>query len=87
MDMTKSPSSKPTNVLAMISLGLGIASLLGTCLTGVPAVICGHWSLAQIRAEAGAQRGEGLAKAGLVLGYLGIVAGVAGAALFLFGVS
>ena len=83
--MTETNQSKPVNVLAAISLGLGIASLAGTCFTGVPAVICGHWALAQIRAEAGGQRGEGYARAGLVLGYLGIVVGIAGVAALLLG--
>ena len=83
--MTEAHQTKPVNVLATISLGLGIASLAGTCLTGVPAIFCGHWALAQIRAEAGGQRGDGFAKAGLVLGYLGLVLAVAVVSLYFLG--
>ena len=35
-------------------------------------VVFGHVALRQIRAGGGAQRGRGLAIAGLVLGYLGL---------------
>ena len=62
----------PINVIAIVSLVLGILSIPGTCFTGVPAVICGHWALAQLRAEEGQQRGANLARFGLLFGYFGI---------------
>lgn len=65
-----------TNVIAIISLVLGILSVAGTCFTGIPAVVCGHWALAQLRAEAGKQTGENLARFGLLFGYFGITIGV-----------
>jgi hypothetical protein len=71
--MTQAPppaASPKTNGLAIASLVLGIASIvvcLG-CLAGIPAIICGHLAMKQI-----AQRGEagaGMAKAGLIIGYI-----------------
>jgi uncharacterized membrane protein len=73
------PASETTNGLAVGAL---ILSLLGFSL---PAVIVGHISRSQIRRTG--QRGDGIAIAGLVFGYLGmafwaliIVAGVVSAA-------
>jgi type II secretory pathway pseudopilin PulG len=51
---------------------LGILSLLTVGLTSLPAVICGHLSLLRIRKAAGAATGEGVAIAGLVMGYIGL---------------
>jgi len=62
-----------TNGLAIASLILGIASLV-MCLgplAGIPGVICGHMALGRIKASG--QGGRGMAIAGLVMGYLGIV--------------
>jgi uncharacterized protein YacL len=55
------------NILAVISLVLAFIFSLG-------AVICGHIALSQIRRTG--ESGRGLAIAGLVLGYLGLVAGL-----------
>ena len=63
-----------TNILALISLISGVLAWLGLVgLGGVVAVITGHIAKNQIRASLGQQTGEGLANAGLVLGYLNIV--------------
>jgi Domain of unknown function (DUF4190)/Domain of unknown function (DUF1707) len=56
----------PTNGLAIASLICGLTFGIGA----VPAVILGHVAHGQIRRNG--ERGEGLAIAGLVLGYLGI---------------
>ena len=56
----------PTNGMAIASLVCGLAFGIGA----VPAVILGHLAYGQIRRNG--ERGEGLAIAGLVLGYLGI---------------
>jgi hypothetical protein len=59
--------------------GLAIASLI--CSIGnfviipfgfIPGIICGHLALKQLAREPGL-RGRGLAKAGLILGYIGLV--------------
>jgi hypothetical protein len=65
------PQPGSTNALAIVSLILGITWLgwLGSIL----AVIFGHVSLSQIKRTG--QSGRGMAIAGLVLGYLGIVIG------------
>ena len=66
-------SPAKTSPGAIWSLVLGILGL--TCfgpLAGVPAIICGHVSLGNIRRSGGAVGGGGLAIAGLILGYVGI---------------
>jgi Domain of unknown function (DUF4190) len=54
-----------TNTLAVVALVLG---LVGVSLGGV---ICGHLALGQIRRTG--EQGSGMANAGLVLGYAGLV--------------
>lgn len=71
-----------TNTLAIISLVMAFFISLG-------AVICGHIALGQIKKTG--ENGRGLAIAGLVLGYLGLVAGIIGTiiwiSIFAFAVS
>lgn len=66
-----------TNTLAIVSLVLGIAAFLVGIflpfLMQIGAVVCGHLARRQIAASRGAQRGEGMALAGLILGYIGLV--------------
>ena len=59
--------------------GMAVASLVsGLFLFFFPmsivAIVLGHLSLSQIRKSAGRLKGEGLAIAGLVLGYVGVAA-------------
>lgn len=54
---------------ATASLVFAILSLLCLCFTAVPAVVYGHLALSRIRRSGRAYGGEGLAIAGLVLGY------------------
>jgi hypothetical protein len=71
------PSQPKTSALAVWSLVLGILSL--TCLslfTVIPAVICGHMGMSRIKKSGGALTGNGLAIAGLIMGYLGIFAAI-----------
>lgn len=71
--------SQQSNTMAVISL---IASILG--LTFFPAIgsiiglILGYMARKQIRQSAGAMGGEGLAKAGIILGWIGVVVAVIG---------
>jgi competence protein ComGC len=69
------PAQPPkTSALAIWSLVLGILSVLGCCiLIAIPAVICGHTALGRIRKSSGTLQGEGLAIAGLITGYVGMV--------------
>jgi type II secretory pathway pseudopilin PulG len=59
--------------LAVWSLVLGILSFLLAGLTAIPAVICGHMALGRIKRSSGTLGGGGMAVAGLVIGYLGLV--------------
>lgn len=63
-----------TNTPALLSLIFGI---LGT---GLVAVILGHVAKSQIRRTG--EQGSGMATAGLVLGYIGLVAGIAVVAVY-----
>lgn len=66
MDTTAS-----TNTAAVISLVAGILGWVAVPILGsIVAVFTGHVALNQIRAAGGLEAGEGLAVAGLVLGWL-----------------
>lgn len=58
-----------TSGLAIASLVCGVLAF-GCMLTTLPAIICGHLALSDIKKSAGARTGQGLAIAGLVLGYV-----------------
>ena len=64
---------------------LAIVSLVSAFLVSLVAVITGHIALKQIKRSNGAEKGRGLAIAGTVLGYLGIVGGLAAAGIMLAG--
>jgi uncharacterized membrane protein len=53
---------------------LAIISLVSAFFVSLAAVICGHIALSQIKKTG--EKGRGLAIAGLVLGYLGIISGI-----------
>lgn len=67
------------NQKAMWSMILGILGLI-CCgfLAGIPAVILGNAARKEILAAGGAQTGEGMAKAGVILGWIAIALGVLG---------
>ena len=60
-----------TNGLAGVSLGFGVGQFLLPIFGALIAVVCGHIARAQIRRNG--EQGDGMAVAGLVLGYLGIL--------------
>ena len=62
-----------TSGTAIASLVLGCLVFLTCGLTGIPAVICGHIAQGKIGRSAGRLTGGGMAIAGLVTGYLGLV--------------
>ena len=71
------PPLPGTNGLSIASLVCGILSLLTFCFCGglffgLPAVICGHMALGQLKAGSQQQDGHGLAMAGLICGYIGL---------------
>jgi len=59
-----------TNGMAIASLVLGV--LFCFAITGILAVIFGNVALNRIDASQGAEKGRGLAIAGIVLGWIGI---------------
>jgi Domain of unknown function (DUF4190) len=59
-----------TNPLAVAALVCGIIQFFGLFPAGIVAIIIGHLARRQIRRTG--QEGYGLAKAGLILGYVGI---------------
>lgn len=63
----------PQNTTALMSLILGIVSFVcAGPFTSIPAVICGHIAIKQFRNSPTPQSGQGMAKAGLILGYINL---------------
>ncbi len=83
------PPAGSTSGLAIASMVCGIAGYL-TCyfvgILGIPAVICGHMALARIRDSPVPVAGRGMAVAGLILGYLGILLTLAVFSLFIIAI-
>ena len=68
------PGGEPeTCGVAIASLVLGVLIFCLGLFAAIPAVICGHMALGQIRRSGDTIAGRGMAIAGLVLGYSGIV--------------
>lgn len=59
-----------TNGMAIAALICGVLQIFFWFLAGVPAVVLGHMARKQIRQTG--QAGDGMALAGLILGYLGL---------------
>jgi len=68
---------KTNTPLAIWSLILGIVSIV-MCgpATAIPAVICGHMARAKIKGDPEKWTGDGMALAGLIMGYFSIVASI-----------
>ena len=78
--MNKIVKAAKTSGHAIWSLILGIFSFPGIYLfllwglvAGIPAVICGHIARSNIRHSEGSLKGGGIAKVGLIIGYIGII--------------
>jgi Domain of unknown function (DUF4190) len=71
-----------TDDKAVISLVLGVLSLISfSILAGIPAIIVGRMSRENIRASSGRLTGEGMATAGIVMGWVSV--GLAGVVLLI----
>ncbi|HRO86649.1 MAG TPA: DUF4190 domain-containing protein [Chiayiivirga sp.] len=83
---TPTSSARTTSTLAVVSLISGIVSWLALPMVGaIVAIITGHMGRSEIRRSGGTVDGDGLAIAGLVLGYLQLTLVVLGViALFVF---
>jgi uncharacterized membrane protein YjgN (DUF898 family) len=63
----------PTEDKAIISMILGILALVSfSILAGIPAIILGKMSRDNIRASSGRLSGEGMATAGIVMGWVSV---------------
>ncbi len=75
----ETPYSQPNSTLALVSLITGILGLTFIPLLGsIVAVITGPMAQKEIRESQGTIGGEGLAKAGVILGWIGIGLGLLG---------
>ncbi|TVS12789.1 MAG: DUF4190 domain-containing protein [Wenzhouxiangella sp.] len=75
-----------TSALAIVSLVFGILAWIALPLIGaLIAIVTGHMARSQIRAAYGGLQGDGLAVAGLVLGYLQFLIGLFAITLIFFG--
>ncbi len=71
------PPTAPSSTLAMISMIAGIISwILAPLLGSLVAIITGHMAKREIRESMGRLQGDGMATAGLVLGYIQLVPAV-----------
>ncbi len=79
MSLQPAPQSNTKALLSLIAgiLGWTLLPFLGS----VAAIILGHMARAEIRRSAGQQVGDGLAVAGLVLGWLSVVVWLVGVLL------
>lgn len=72
--MSFGPAVPRSNPKALWSLVLGIVSV-ATCfgfLAGIPAIVLGRGAKQELAAGAGPEKGEGMASAGVLLGWLSI---------------
>lgn len=89
--VNSSPSQPPpvtfprTSKLAVWSLVLGLLGIVTLGILSIPSIFCGHLAHARIRKSAGTLTGRGLAIAGFVLGYVGLLFLILAVAGFLAG--
>ena len=69
MPVMRPPATATTSGMAIASFVFGVATLFACFLSGVPAIIFGHIARSDIRKSPDRVSGDGLAVAGLVLGY------------------
>ncbi len=67
------PQTAPNNTLALVSLIAGILGLtLLPTIGSIAAIITGYMARKEIRESRGTMSGDGLATAGLILGWIGV---------------
>jgi len=73
----QTPPAKPSSNMAIASLVLGILGwTLAPGLASIGAIITGHMAKNEIRNSLGQLGGDGMATAGLIMGYASVVIGV-----------
>ncbi|MCB0194996.1 MAG: DUF4190 domain-containing protein [Anaerolineae bacterium] len=66
-------ASTPTNTMAIVSLVAGVLSWVALpFIAAVAGIVTGHMARREIKASMGAQSGDGLALAGLILSYINL---------------
>jgi hypothetical protein len=63
----------PVSPYAVWSMWLGILTFPTCLITMIPAIICGHIAKSHIKKSNGVLKGDGMATAGLILGYLPLI--------------
>ncbi len=66
------PAQTDGGAVASMILGIASFALCLSFITGIPAIILGHISLSKIKKSMGRLKGEGMALAGLILGYISL---------------
>ncbi len=84
------PPTAPTHTMAIVSLIFGILGLVQVCpgIGSIIAVVTGNMAQGDIRRNPGMYSGDGLAKGGIILGWIGIalaVCGLCAAVFWIFG--
>ena len=80
--------SPPTSGLAIASLILSISAFVALPLVGsIAGVVCGHMARSKLRQSGYASEGNGLALAGVIIGWVGIAFWVGLIALIVIGLS
>ncbi len=81
------PAAPTLSTTAVVSLSFGVASwVVLPVIAAIIAIVAGHMARGEIRRSHGAINGDGLALAGLILGYVNILLGVAIILALVFGV-
>lgn len=75
---TPSASPTPSQKMKGLSIASLVCGIIGSVfsITSIPAVICGHMALHNIRIDPTKYGGKGMAIAGIILGYIAIVLGL-----------
>jgi hypothetical protein len=68
------PPAPPTHTMAIVSLIFGILGLVGVCpgLGSIIALVTGNMAQGDIRRNPAMYSGDGLAKGGIILGWIGV---------------
>jgi len=68
------PAAQQTHTMAIVSLIFGILGLVGVCpgLGSIIALITGNMAQGDIRRDPSRYSGDGLAKGGIILGWIGV---------------
>jgi hypothetical protein len=74
------PPTRSTNTLAIVAMILALLGLMACGLLAGAGAICGHIALNQVRERN--EEGEGFAKTGIIVGWIGVGLWVVGAIVY-----